>query len=67
MNVFEATVTASKPRVLRAALVLGLLVALLGLGAQVATQARRPAFEAAPAQPHQIGPSGGACPDCKLV
>ena len=40
MNLFEATATASKPRVLRAALVLGLLAVLLGLGAQVATQAR---------------------------
>jgi hypothetical protein len=65
MEAFEATVTASKQRVLRAALLLGLAAALLGLGAQIASRAGEPALEWAPAQPYQIGPSGGACPDCK--
>ena len=57
MEPFEATITVSKQRTLRAALILALLAALLTLGVRVASPA--------PAQPYQIGPEPIGCPTCK--
>jgi hypothetical protein len=61
MEVFEATVTASKQRVLCAVFLLALVAGLLSLGAQI----RSPAL--VPAEPYQIGPEPIGCPSCKYV
>jgi hypothetical protein len=65
MKPLKSTMTASKQRVLRAALVLGLCSALVGLGARVASPAQAPVLQQSPIPRNQIGPSGGACPDCR--
>ena len=65
MEAFEATMTARKQRVFRAALLLALVAASLALGAQVASQAGGSALREVPAQPYQIAPAGIGCPTCK--